>query len=682
MKNWLVCILLLVALSISSSTALAQPPPIPADYSGSVTVNGAPAPDGTAVFAKIEDYTSGSVTTSGGSYKYLLVEPPNDNYINKTVEFWVHAPGLLSIKAVPTDIFTQGTSHPSFNLTVTPTAATVTTNSATNVGTSSATLNASIGYGDYSSVDIQFKYRVQGAGWSYTLWSSGYTGASYSIGISGLDSDTTYQFEAEISFYGISVSGVTKTFTTAPVSPPPPPPTGDTTPPPTPSLISPADDENIIDNTPLLDWSDVSDPSGVTYDLSIAKDAGFTSIVFQKTDLTASTYEITSAEAIVDDTYYWHVRAVDGAGNVGSWSENWSFMVYVPPTLATLTADTTPIKASVYVDGALWGTAPQTKSVAAGTYTVSFEDLLGYLTPPLQTVTLLAGETMSVTGVYIEIPAELITGMTIVVRGSVENVGITIQQLSDKPAEIAIGTPGVTYGYLNIVTENITDADIDVVSIEFRVEKAWVSAENIDPDTISLRRWDPIAEEWVSLPTTRIGEDDTYFYYSSESPGLSIFAVSGLTLVPAQAEFELSNLVIDPSEVGPGETITISIVVTNVGELEGTYTVTLKINNVVEATEDVTLAGGATETVTFTVSRDVEGTYNVEVDGLTGTFVVTTPPPPPPSTTVPLAIAATGIASFAGVIGYFKYRQRKQARLRKTQLRRLKQLKKIEERGE
>ncbi len=552
MRNKILCTLVfLIVLSVSSGIALAGPPPIPADYSGSVTVNGKPAPDGTEVFAKIEDYKSGSVTTSGGSYKYLLVEPPNDNYINKTIEFWVRAPGLLLLKAVPTDVFTQGTSPSPFDLTVTPTAATVTTGPATDVGTSSATLNASIGYGDYSSVDIQFRYKVQGAGWSYTPLSSGYKGASYSIGISGLDSDTTYEFKAEISFDNISVSGGPKTFTTAPVSPQPPPPsppTGDTTPPPTPSLISPADGENIIDNTPLLDWSDVSDPSGVTYDLSIARDAGFTSIVLQKTDLTASAYELTSAEALVDDNYYWHVRGVDGVGNVGSWSENWSFMVYVPPTLATLTADTTPIKASVYVDGALWGTAPQTKSVAAGTYTVSFGDLLDYLTPPPQTVTLSAGETRTVTGFYTE-------------------------------------------------------------------------------------------------------------------------------LVPAP-EFELSNLVVDPSEVGPGETVTVSIVVTNVGELEGTCTVTLKINNIVEATEDVTLAGGATETVTFPVSRDVEGTYNVEVDGLTGTFVVTTPPPSP---TVPLALAVTGIALLAGGLGYAVYRQKKLTRLRKTQLRRLKWLKKTEE---
>ncbi len=677
MKNWLVCIPLLVVLSISLGTALAQPPPIPADYSGSVTVNGVSAPDGTAVFAKIEGYTSNSVTVSGGSYEYLVVGPTDVSYIGKTIEFWVDVPGdLLPVKAEQTDDFDSGTSYPSFDLTVTTVEATVTTDSATDVGTSSATLNASIGYGDYSSVDIQFSYRVEGTvSWSHTLWSSGYTGTIYSTGISGLDSDTTYEFEAEISFDGDSDLGGIKTFATAPVSPPPsPPPAGDTTPPPTPLLISPADDSTTDDTTPTFDWSDVSDPSGVTYTLEIIG-------TLTKTGLTTSTYTLTSGEALSDGTYSWHVRGVDGVGNVGSWSG--SFTVHVSSTLATLTADTTPIKASVYVNGALWGTAPQTRSVTAGTYTISFGDFLGYLAPPPQTVTLPAGETRTVTGVYIEIPAELITGMTILVKGSVENVSITIQQLTDKPAEIAIGTPGVAYRYLNIVAENITDADIDVVLIEFRVEKAWVSAENIDPDTIALRRWDPIAEEWVSLPTTMIGEDDTYFYYSAESPGLSIFAVSGLTLGPAPAEFELSNLVIDPSEVRPGGTVTISVDVTNVGELEGTYTITLRIDDVVEATEDVTLAGGATETVPFLISRDVEGTYNVEVDDLNGTFVVT--PPSPPTSAVPLAVTITGIVLLAGILVWLRKRKigiftrLRERRKQREVLRRLKSMRTEEE---
>jgi len=117
-----------------------------------------------------------------------------------------------------------------------------------------------------------------------------------------------------------------------PKAPAEPSATRDTTPPPTPSLISPSNGSTVTDATPILDWSDVSDSSGVTYSLSITNDAGFVSIVLEKSGLMFSTYELTSGEALPAGTYYWRVRAVDGVGNVGSWSENWSFTVSAAPT--------------------------------------------------------------------------------------------------------------------------------------------------------------------------------------------------------------------------------------------------------------------------------------------------------------------------------------------------------------
>lgn len=126
MRNELVCVLGFLMVLLSPITVFAQPPPIPADYSGSVTVNGVAAPDGTLVFAKIEDYTSDSVTTSDGSYRYLVVAPPHVSYLGKTIEFWVDLPGdAVPIKAEQTDVFHLGTSHPSFDLTVTTAVAEV-----------------------------------------------------------------------------------------------------------------------------------------------------------------------------------------------------------------------------------------------------------------------------------------------------------------------------------------------------------------------------------------------------------------------------------------------------------------------------------------------------------------------------------------------------------------------------
>ncbi len=91
---------------------------------------------------------------------------------------------------------------------------------------------------------------------------------------------------------------------------------------------------------------------------------------------------------------------------------------------------------------------------------------------------------------------------------------------------------------------------------------------------------------------------------------------------PAPAEFVLSNLTISPAEVKLGESVNISATISNTGEVEGSYIVTLKLNDVAEDTKVVTLAGGQSTTVAFTVSPDVTGIYNVEVDGLVGSFSV------------------------------------------------------------
>jgi len=96
------------------------------------------------------------------------------------------------------------------------------------------------------------------------------------------------------------------------------------------------------------------------------------------------------------------------------------------------------------------------------------------------------------------------------------------------------------------------------------------------------------------------------------------------------AAFSISNLVISPAEADIGQTVTISLLVTNTGGLEGTYEVTLEINNLVVDTKEVTIAADASKTVTFTTSRDAAGTYTVAIDGLSGSLKVKEAPPPLP----------------------------------------------------
>jgi len=74
--------------------------------------------------------------------------------------------------------------------------------------------------------------------------------------------------------------------------------------------------------------------------------------------------------------------------------------------------------------------------------------------------------------------------------------------------------------------------------------------------------------------------------------------------------------------VNIGQQVSISINVTNTGDLTGAYTVTLKVDGAATGTKQVTLAGGTSETVTFTTSKSSAGTYQVSIDDETGRFTV------------------------------------------------------------
>ncbi|MBA7565400.1 hypothetical protein ES708_07083 [subsurface metagenome] len=103
------------------------------------------------------------------------------------------------------------------------------------------------------------------------------------------------------------------------------------------------------------------------------------------------------------------------------------------------------------------------------------------------------------------------------------------------------------------------------------------------------------------------------------------------------ATFAVSALSISPAEVEVGESITVSTLITNTGDGASTYEATLKIEDVAVATKSVTLAGGASEEVTFTTSKDAAGTYTVSTDSQSGTVVVMTPPTLPPAPEAPPA---------------------------------------------
>jgi hypothetical protein len=123
---------------------------------------------------------------------------------------------------------------------------------------------------------------------------------------------------------------------------------------------------------------------------------------------------------------------------------------------------------------------------------------------------------------------------------------------------------------------------------------------------------------------------------------------------PTPATFNISNLTISPENVNPGQTVTISVLAQNTGDVSGTYNVTLKINGVITDRKILNLAAQTKDTVIFTVSQDDIGEYSIDINGLAGKFTVaespTTTTPAPVKKIPPWAIAVVGSVLFVFVV--------------------------------
>jgi hypothetical protein len=96
----------------------------------------------------------------------------------------------------------------------------------------------------------------------------------------------------------------------------------------------------------------------------------------------------------------------------------------------------------------------------------------------------------------------------------------------------------------------------------------------------------------------------------------------------APAAFITNNLEIHPVEVTIGESVIISILVSNNGDLAGSYEVSLLIDGSVFQTKEITLNGGEMQEASFQVTADTAGEFKVTIDGLSGSYDVKTSPSP------------------------------------------------------
>jgi PKD repeat protein len=214
------------------------------DESTSVTVNAKPEasppymlPECMCRSLMISSTEGGSVTTPGeGEFSCPcdtvvgLVASPDPGY--KFVNWSGDVDTIADIHNTSTNItmceWYSITANFEIEEATTPVYPTITIQVATDITTNSATLNMNYTMGDLSQVEVRYAYKKStDLAWSYTAWVSKTADGTHTEVLTGLDSDTTYEFKAQLKG-SATVESTTLQFTTDKSSTPPPtpPPSG------------------------------------------------------------------------------------------------------------------------------------------------------------------------------------------------------------------------------------------------------------------------------------------------------------------------------------------------------------------------------------------------------------------------------------------------------------------------
>jgi PGF-pre-PGF domain-containing protein len=119
-----------------------------------------------------------------------------------------------------------------------------------------------------------------------------------------------------------------------------------------------------------------------------------------------------------------------------------------------------------------------------------------------------------------------IDSIEITAAQNLSNVTLNIQRLIEAPEGVEEPTDHAVYGWLNI--ESNADPDsISSLTISFKVEKSWLSEQELAADQVILMRY--VDGQWQELSTTYLSEDTFYVYLQAVTPGLSTFVISSVS---------------------------------------------------------------------------------------------------------------------------------------------------------
>jgi PGF-pre-PGF domain-containing protein len=123
--------------------------------------------------------------------------------------------------------------------------------------------------------------------------------------------------------------------------------------------------------------------------------------------------------------------------------------------------------------------------------------------------------------------------ISIEVNNEAQNVKINVAKYTSKPAEVTKEKTGKVYQYLHINTENLEDK-LSKGKITIKVEKTWLSENNLKKENVIVSKFDSTSGEWNDLTTSYLEADDKYEYYTAETNSFSYFAISEKVMAEAQ----------------------------------------------------------------------------------------------------------------------------------------------------
>jgi hypothetical protein len=180
----------------------------------------------------------------------------------------------------------------------------------------------------------------------------------------------------------------------------------------------------------------------------------------------------------------------------------------------------------------------------------------------------------------------------------------------------------------NVTVTNITKTN---ANISWTTNEPATSQVNYAADSNELTPLDVtlVTQHQISLADLTPGTTYTYKVLSRDASGNaaespeSTFTTEGLP-----ATFVLSDWDIAFSEAGDERQATIDFLLSNIGNLPGSYDVAMVVNDTVEDSKVIELEAGGSQTISFSTTKPGPGAFTVEVNGVSFFFTVPAPSEP------------------------------------------------------